>query len=343
MNQTLPIAACLTALAAIQAASRGSTPLSQDVPGEPVATDAVGAADGTASTADRIRLGAGSEVTGTIVKETALAVFVDIGPTILEIPRDAIAGIERAEGVPETVPASESGPASRLWQQRSWPIASVRENVERIGEAVALVRAPGSLGSGFVVDGAGHVVTNAHVVTGEQNIDVTLFERTAGTLEKRVFERVEIVAVNDAWDLALLRIRAEDLAGQELVWVPFGSMADVTQGEPVFAIGSPLGLERSVTEGIVSTKNRASSGMLFVQTTAAVNPGNSGGPLLNLRGEVIGVNSWILLGTEGLNFSIPVDTVKVFLENREAFAYDKTNPNAGVRYLPPPRKGEVED
>jgi len=79
--------------------------------------------------------------------------------------------------------------------------------------------------------------------------------------------------------------------------------------------------------------------MLYVQTTAAVNAGNSGGPLLNLEGEVVGVVSWHYLMTEGLNFAIPITTVEAFLENRDAFQFDKDNPNSGHLYLAPPRKG----
>ena len=79
--------------------------------------------------------------------------------------------------------------------------------------------------------------------------------------------------------------------------------------------------------------------MLYVQTTAPINGGNSGGPLFNLKGEMIGVVSWHFLMSEGLNFAIPVSTVEAFLENRDAFAFDKDNPNTGHLYLPPPRKG----
>jgi len=294
--------------------------------------------------ADEIRLGPGCTIEGTIVKETEEAVFVDVEYTILSVPRDAIDRIVRAPEAADEAPAEPEPTAGRgLYVQTMRSPASVRENVERVGAGVALIQVPGALGSGFVIDTDGHVVTNAHVIHGERNVSVTLFERSDDGFARNTYERVEIVAVNDVWDLALLRIRAEDLEGVELTPIPFGDMARVEAGDPVFAIGNPHGLERSVSEGIVSIKNRASGGQLTIQTTAAINPGNSGGPLLNLRGEVIGVNTWILWGTEGLNFSIPVSTVKAFLENRESFAYDKDNPNAGHRYLRPPRKGEPEE
>jgi serine protease Do len=95
-----------------------------------------------------------------------------------------------------------------------------------------------------------------------------------------------------------------------------------------------------VSEGIVSTTNRENKGMVYIQTTAQVNPGNSGGPLFNRKGEVVGVVAWKLLFSEGLNFAIPIDYVQHFLDNRDAFAYDRDNPNNGRKYLPPPKKGE---
>jgi serine protease Do len=99
-----------------------------------------------------------------------------------------------------------------------------------------------------------------------------------------------------------------------------------------------LGLERSVSQGIISTLNRNFEGLIYLQTDAAINPGNSGGPLFNLRGEVVGVTNMGFRGTDNLGFAIPINYVKDFLRNRDAFAYDKDNPNAGHRYLDPPRR-----
>ena len=119
-----------------------------------------------------------------------------------------------------------------------------------------------------------------------------------------------------------------------------GNGEDVNTGDAVFAVGNPLGLERSVTQGIVSTRSRNLQGQLYLQTDTAINPGNSGGPLFNQRGEVIGVTS------RGLGPTWPTTSasrspsryVKEFLRHREAFAFDKTNPNSGYRYLDPPRR-----
>ena len=118
-----------------------------------------------------------------------------------------------------------------------------------------------------------------------------------------------------------------------------GRSGEASAGQPVFAIGNPLGLERSVSEGIVSTAKRNFGGVLYIQTTAAINPGNSGGPLFNLKGEVIGVtNMKAGFLTEGLSFAIPVEYLRHFLRNRDAFAFDKHHPNSGHHYLRPPRK-----
>ena len=111
-------------------------------------------------------------------------------------------------------------------------------------------------------------------------------------------------------------------------------------GERVFAIGSPLGLERTVTEGIVSTKTRPMQGELYLQTTAQINPGNSGGPLFDLRGEVVGVTNMKITFGEGLGLAIPAEAVKYFLQHRDAYAYDNDNPSNPYRYLEPPSRAQ---
>ncbi len=292
-------------------------------------------------------LGGGCEIRGHLVKENAETWFVDLGWTILSLPKREVSRVRQPdEAKPGTsVPADANANAGalrfegeRLWSQADAAEASVRDCAERVGGAVALVKVPSALGSGFVVHPAGWIVTNAHVVEKELEISVTFFEKSEKGFEKRVYTRVELVSINPYWDLALLRIPEDQLAGRKLTAVPLADYPRVKVGESVFAVGNPLGLERSVSEGIVGTKNRANDGMLYIQTTAAINPGNSGGPLFNLRGEVIGVNTWHFIGTEGLNFAIPTATLMSFLDNREAFAFDKDQPNTGYHYLEPPRK-----
>ena len=157
-----------------------------------------------------------------------------------------------------------------------------------------------SLGSGFVIDAAGYIITNAHLVAERRDIKVRLADR-------REFE-ARVVGADTLSDIALVKIEADGLQP-----VRIGDPARLRAGEWVAAIGSPFGFERSVTAGIVSAVNRTlpeESFVPFIQTDVAVNPGNSGGPLFNLQGEVVGVNSVIYTetgGYMGVSFAIPID------------------------------------
>ena len=230
--------------------------------------------------------------------------------------------------------------------------ATPPENSPRVTDTVRIIRktepavaavfsqAEGrlSMGSGRVVHKDGYILTNDHVVAGERQISVTQFKGSGAELTKRNFDNVRIVATGGNLDLALLKIEGIS-ASFKFPFVRLGASPNLKQGERVFAIGSPLGLERSVSEGIVSLRNRIISDRLHIQTTAEISPGNSGGPLFNYKGEVVGVNNMkvVAQGAEGLGFAIPVDSLKTFLLNRDAYAFDPRNPNAGFRYTDPPR------
>jgi serine protease Do len=157
------------------------------------------------------------------------------------------------------------------------------------------------IGSGFIVSGDGLILTNAHVVQNAAEVIVKLTDR-------REF-KAKVVGVDPQTDVAVLKVEASDLPTAKL-----GRAADIRVGEWVVAIGSPFGFENTVTSGIVSAKSRAlpdGTYVPFIQTDVAVNPGNSGGPLFNLKGEVIGINSQIYSrsgGYQGLSFAIPIDT-----------------------------------
>ncbi|MCA8973525.1 MAG: trypsin-like peptidase domain-containing protein, partial [Planctomycetes bacterium] len=148
--------------------------------------------------------------------------------------------------------------------------------------------------------------------------------------------KVKVIAVNPHVDLALLKMTPPP--GVRLKFVYIGESDPVKVGERVFAIGTPIGLERTVSSGIISVTNRTWSGFTHLQMTTPINPGNSGGPLFNLRGQVIGVNSAGYLGAQGLNFAIPSKYVVDFLRNRDAFALDSSREENGVHYMPGPRK-----
>jgi len=283
----------------------------------------------------RLELARGGEVKGELLAENGERLVVDLGFTVLNIPRDAVLKADRTAGKP-VAPSPAFG--ADLWRDAAPgnTAGSVKDMAAAVGEAVVLIRTSGGLGSGFVIHPAGYVITNDHVVAGENAITVTVFSGSGKDMRKTQYDKVRIVAASPENDLALLKI--ETAGDKPFPTVAFADFETVRQGTPVFAVGSPLGLERSVSAGIVSLRNRLNDGRLFIQTTTAINPGNSGGPLFNLNGEVIGVNNMKLssAGVEGLGFAIPVDTVKFFLKNRDAFAFDPRNPNAGYRYAAPP-------
>ena len=272
-----------------------------------------------------------------ILAERPDRLVVDLGFTVVSVPReevDRVSAIAALAG--EAVDASSAGQLFR--SVLNPPLMPVQANVERVGGAVVLVQSPTGLGSGFIIHPDGYVVTNHHVVAGETELSVTRYVRGGGELERVRHQKIRIVATDPRVDLALLRI--EDTKGVDAFpTVPVGDSPGLEEGQSVFAIGSPLGLDRTVSQGIVSSRNRLVDGQLYIQTTTQINPGNSGGPLFNLRGEVIGVNNMkaMAVGVEGLNFAIPAAVLKNFLRNREAFAFDPRSPNAGFRYNAPPR------
>ena len=284
--------------------------------------------------ADTLYLKSGRVVSGDVLKERPNSIVVDLGFQVLTIPRELITKRKKGAYRPESPVRAESD----FYRTATRPVvATVKDNVDKYGSGVVLVSTPNGLGSGFIINPEGYVVTNFHVIEGEQELDITLFQKRGKGFERRKIENVKIVATNPFLDLALLQFKVP--ADLKLVAVYLGRAQDVKAGQPVFAVGNPLGLERSVSEGIISTSQRNFRGVLYVQTTAAINPGNSGGPLFNLSGEVIGVtNMKAGFLTEGLSFAIPVNYLKDFLRNRDAFAFDKHNPNSGHHYLRPPRK-----
>ncbi|AFY94954.1 HhoA/HhoB/HtrA family serine endopeptidase [Chamaesiphon minutus] len=159
-------------------------------------------------------------------------------------------------------------------------------------------------GSGFVIDNNGRIITNAHVVSGASRVTVTL--RDGRTIPGRV-RGLDLVT-----DVAVIEVDQKNLPS-----IPLGNSDLIKSGEWAIAIGNPLGLDNTVTAGIISGTGRTSAEIgardkrvNYIQTDAAINPGNSGGPLLNAAGQVIGVNTAILRGTQGLGFAIPINTAQ---------------------------------
>lgn len=283
----------------------------------------------------------GPKLIGEILAEKPTALFIDLGYDILRIPRDQIRDRHRADESSSASPAGyASSPRAReesdFYRTSDLKPRPIKDLVREFGEAVVSIETPSGLGSGFILNEDGFVITNNHVIEGETRVAVILYRQTESGLERQRIEDVRIVALNPFVDLALLELPSQkDL---KLRPVYLGNLVDLNAGDGVFAVGNPLGLERSISQGILSTLNRNFEGLIYLQTDAAINPGNSGGPLFNLRGEVIGVTNMGFRGTDNLGFAIPINYVKDFVRNRDAFAYDKDNPNSGYRYLDPPRR-----
>ena len=167
-------------------------------------------------------------------------------------------------------------------------------------------------GSGFVIDKQGHVMTNYHVIQGAAAVRVTLFDGSA--------HPARLIGQDASTDVAVLQVKAP---AEKLVPVAFGDSSRVLVGQKIMALGNPFGLERTLTSGIVSSLDRsmkAKNGRMIkgiIQTDAAVNPGNSGGPLLNTRGQVIGMNTAIIsqVGqSAGISFAVPINSIRRILQ-----------------------------
>jgi S1-C subfamily serine protease len=209
--------------------------------------------------------------------------------------------------LPLTAPhaAQEDLPYTELYEL----VAPSVVYIEVVGRSDNNPFSTGGLGSGFVYDTEGHIVTNFHVVEGAQRIDVTFFDGT--------FARAEIIGIDPESDLAVIRVQDVDPA--VLRPIALGDSFALRVGEGVVAIGNPFGQTWTMTTGIVSAKGRSTrveSGFSLpemIQTDAAINPGNSGGPLVNLRGEVVGVNTIIFTETQvnsGVGLAVPAAAVQ---------------------------------
>jgi S1-C subfamily serine protease len=214
----------------------------------------------------------------------------------------------------QTTKVKPSGTGDRAFD----PEAIYKTEAPGVVTVIALTDGGEALGSGFVIDGDGYIATNAHVVTG-----------SSGTEAKQVYVQFDdgnklsatIVGTDLDADVALLKMDPSGLRGPgaKLVSLPFGSTDEVQVGDPVAAIGSPFGEPQSLSVGVISALNRDIESLTnfaignAIQTDAAINHGNSGGPLLERGGKVIGINSQIRStsgGGEGVGFAIPIETVK---------------------------------
>jgi serine protease Do len=243
-------------------------------------------------------------------------------------------------GAPPPAPAQGTDALARMNEsidaltKKVWPSVvqilvtgyGARGEAGRGGEASVVVGRQRSVGSGFVIDPEGYIMTNSHVIDGAQKVEIVVPPPDAdGRLATALSGKMNIVpariiGTSSELDLALLKIDNVQVPA-----LPLATYSQVHQGETVFAFGSPGGLRNTLTHGLVSAVARQidpDSPQIYVQTDAPINPGNSGGPLVNIRGEVIGVNTFILSqsgGNEGLGFAIPSATVRTVFRQLKAF------------------------
>ncbi len=281
---------------------------------------------------DTVHLRSGAVLSGTIIKRDDRRLWLDIGPDVVTLAAEEIDRVESTDDAPRA-----SIRESLYTIVADLPERAPREHAAHLGPAVIKVSTPRALGSGVIISDDGHAITNAHVIQGETALKATVwFPQADGTLRRSIIDDVEIVAVNSHLDLALIRIPHPD--GAPFDFAPIQGAEWLESGQSVFAIGNPLGLERTLTQGVISTTQRNFDGLSFIQTDTPINPGNSGGPLFNTLGEVIGITNMRIMGGEAIGFAIPARYVKDFIRNREAFLYSRDNPNSGhVYHVPPPR------
>ena len=211
--------------------------------------------------------------------------------TVVEKVGPSVVRIDSSRTVTSRVPEAFKNPMFREFFGDDFP-SEPQQRVER-GE-----------GSGFIISNNGQILTNAHVVEGADTVNVTL-------KDGRSFKG-KVMGSDPVTDVAVVKIDANNLP-----IVPLGNSDQLKPGEWAIAIGNPLGLDNTVTTGIISATGRSSSAVgvpdkrvQFIQTDAAINPGNSGGPLLNASGQVIGMNTAIIQGAQGLGFAIPINTAQ---------------------------------
>ncbi len=242
-----------------------------------------------------------------IVAIAALVVVGAYGIGRITAPRETVirevpvaAPATAPQPAPRIVPDPAPAPAPDLTPSSPDVVADV---AAAVGPAVVQLQTGVGVGSGVIYDTDGHILTAAHVVGGRGSVEVRLADGTSVT--------GEVLGADDGTDVAVVKIPGR----ADLPTAPLAVGEDVRVGQLAIALGSPFGLDQTVTSGIVSAVDRLLDGNVsFVQTDAAINPGNSGGPLVNARGRVIGINDQIFTqggGNDGVGFAISIDVAKI--------------------------------
>ena len=276
----------------------------------------------------------GASIRAPLLREDRSSLVMDLGSQVLLLDRQHVASIDRLQEDPNIV-VQDEGAMYRRGRLQARPVP---ELVRTHGDAVVMVTTPRGLGTGFFINERGYLLTNFHVVEQETMIRVTRFLRRGDSYQRDEISDVRIIALQPLRDLALLQVDPKHFEDNPPVVATLSAQDNVEVGDLIFAIGNPLGLERSVSQGIVSSMTRTLGHLRFLQTDASINPGNSGGPLFNARGEVVGVVCAGFTFFDGLAFAIPITDVIDFLNNREAFLFDARQSASGIVYHQPPQR-----
>jgi serine protease Do len=264
------------------------------------------------------------------LQEAFRTVAKDVKPAVVNV--SAIRTVTTRNAAPQLDPLLENHPFREFFGddflRRFFGAPSVPERHRQQG-----------IGSGFICDPRGYIVTNRHVIRGADEILVTL--------EAKKQHKARLVAADSKTDVAIIKIE-----GGPFPHVKLGSAKTLEVGDWVLAIGNPFGLMKTVTAGIVSAKGRSDMGILdyedFIQTDAAINPGNSGGPLVNIDGQVVGMNTAILSrsggGYMGIGFAIPVDIIRKVVDVATTAKQPLAAPKSNIPgRSPQPRRGPTRD
>jgi serine protease Do len=296
----------------------------------------------------KLKLVNGATLAGELIKQSDDAYFVDLGFDIFRVPATAVAEmIDQAEAgeavsVAEIVdgdrPLNTTG-VTYMERTEDGTFDTIRGMVEASRLGVVHIKAPSKSGSGFIINKEGYIVSNFHVVQEERYLTVTVYYQDGNEVKKKIYRDVELIALSPLMDISLLKINDDDLDPDLLTPLPVAQPGDDQNGTVAVAIGNPgmggMALDHTISEGIVSSKNRNFNDILYLQTTAAVNPGNSGGPLINANGEVIGLVTYKAYMQDNIGFAMPAQYIRYFIENQQGFAYPEDKLNTGIRYLEP--------
>jgi hypothetical protein len=201
------------------------------------------------------------------------------------------------------------------------PLTPAQIAAKSVGSIVRIETGSGMIGTGFVVWPDGRIATNLHIIAGAQQAKITLHD-------KRVFTDIEVLAADRRHDLAILRIPAKDLPT-----LPSGDSNVLKAGDRIVAIGNPLGLETTVSDGLISAVREINPGLRLLQISAPISPGSSGGPLFNERGEVVGVTTLFSAEGQNLNFAVPVEYLKPLLFSEKAVPLSRFSVEADLSLL----------